>query len=493
MTERHVMRILVPVLAGLALAASALSPAAAADGGSAARPGPAAAVARSVPPIPPNIDVSQQLGNHAEDAIAANPDDPQNVVAMSMRGNLTHGLFAGVTFDGGRTWSRRVIGRGWPLGKICCDEDLAWDRNGNLWLSYLVRPDFDPVIAVSTDGGLTFTKVTKVIPTPWKVPGHSATRGLQFAADQPHIAVGRSSVWVSFTALAFTPKTIVGVKVEASGAHVSGLGRFGRFIRAEKVPTLNAMGDYGDTAVGPHGQVMVIYSSNLATRCCSRIYTAVDPDGLGPRRFGQPRLLARSDVGGFYAIPAQPQRGVYDEPKLAWDYGPGRYHGRVYAVWTQATPKLSDNLNIMFRYSDDGGRTWTKARRLGGPRTAGSQFFQAIAVDQATGYLAVGWYDCRNARGQGGAGCRKPDSYAQFWAAISTDGGRTFKPAFQVSRGTSNSIDSKDQFEYGDYTHLAFQSHLLYPAWSDNSDSPGNNPNGTLHGLDLYLAVLYVP
>jgi len=103
----------------------------------------------------------------------------------------------------------------------------------------------------------------------------------------------------------------------------------------------------------------------------------------------------------------------------------------------------------MFRYSDDGGRIWTKARRLGSPQAVTSQFLPAIAVDQATGYLAVGWYDFRNSLGQGGAGCGEPDSYAQFWATISTDGGRASLPAFQVSQGTSNSMDSKSSFEYG--------------------------------------------
>ena len=259
------------------------------------------------------------------------------------------------------------------------------------------------------------------------------------------------------------------------------------------MPTFDGMGDFGDIAIGPHGQVMVVYQGNLDTRCCSRIHTAVDPDGLGPRGFAAPRLLAPSDVGSHYTIPAQPTRGVYNGPRLAWYNGPGRYHGRVYVVWTQATPRLSDNLNTMFQYSDNDGRTWTRAVPLADPQTAGSEFFPAIAVDQATGLVAVGWYDCRNAEGQGGAGCRKPDPYAQFWATISTDGGRTFTPAFQVSEGTSNAKDANAFFNYGDYTHLAFQSHWLYPAWSDNSNSTGNNPNGTLHAMDLYLAALHVP
>ena len=48
-------------------------------------------------------------------------------------------------------------------------------------------------------------------------------------------------------------------------------------------------------------------------------------------------------------------------------------------------------------------------------------------------------------------------------------------------------------FDYGDYTQVAVQSHLFYPAWSDNSDSTGTNPDGRLHQVDLYAALVHIP
>ena len=48
-------------------------------------------------------------------------------------------------------------------------------------------------------------------------------------------------------------------------------------------------------------------------------------------------------------------------------------------------------------------------------------------------------------------------------------------------------------FDYGDYTHAGFAGHLFYPAWSDNSNSTGDNPDGTLHQLDLYTATVIIP
>jgi hypothetical protein len=119
----------------------------------------------------------------------------------------------------------------------------------------------------------------------------------------------------------------------------------------------------------------------------------------------------------------------------------------------------------------------------------------AIAVDQTNGDLAISWYDCRNDLGTGSLGDTDgiPNDDAQIWATYSRDGGVTFAPNFQVSAGTVSAPDAQSFFDYGDYTHAAFQSHLFYPAWSDNSNSTGQNPDGTLHQLDLFTAKVVIP
>jgi len=242
--------------------------------------------------------------------------------------------------------------------------------------------------------------------------------------------------------------------------------------------------------VGPDGQVMVIYQDQTSGQGGSRIYTALDPDGLGLAGFGDPRLLARSRVGGFDYIPAQPDRSVDAEANLAWDRSGGPHTGRVYAIWTREVKNESDNMDIMLQRSDDNGATWSPALRLNDDQTLNSQFNPAIALDQTSGDVAVSWYDCRNDLGQGGSGdtdrIRNDDS--QIWTTYSTDGGVHFASDFRVSKGTSNAADADSFFDTGDYTHAAFQSGLFYPAWSDNSNSTGDNPDGKLHQLDLFTA-----
>ena len=51
----------------------------------------------------PNLNVTAMPGNEAEDAIAVNPTDPSNVVAMSTLPDVVAGLAVGVSFNGGHT------------------------------------------------------------------------------------------------------------------------------------------------------------------------------------------------------------------------------------------------------------------------------------------------------------------------------------------------------------------------------------------------------
>jgi len=67
--------------------------------------------------IPTNVNVSALGGNDAEDAIAVNPTNPSNIVAMSVLPIGVVGLFEGVSFDGGLTWTRQIIGAGDPYAQ----------------------------------------------------------------------------------------------------------------------------------------------------------------------------------------------------------------------------------------------------------------------------------------------------------------------------------------------------------------------------------------
>jgi BNR/Asp-box repeat len=437
---------------------------------------------------PTNVDVSQRHLNESEEAIAVNPTNPNNIVIVTNVGHreagLSAGMFEGVSFDGGATWTTRLIGNNDNLGDACCDPSLSFDEHGNLFLTYLYQAENEVPIALSTDGGLTFNVIANIEAPPKTTPTKASgdNRGLFRFVDQPTITAARGEVWVVFNA---------GGPIFATGAPVSGLGQVGTFFSGEVVPGSNNC-TYGDVAIGPAGQVMQSCTLTETGQGGGKVFVNVDPDGLGPAGFGDRVLVAAMHVGGCDFIAPQPDRSVDAESGLAWDRTGGAHDGRVYAVYTKEQQNESDNTDVYVRYSDDGGVTWSGGVRVNDDATANSQFLPKISLDPTTGNLAVVWYDARTDLGAGGPGDTDsiPNDDAQFWGAFSTNGGTSFMPNVQISAGTSNAPDSGNGIDYGDYTGLSFFGGVAHPTWADNSNSTGTNPDGALHQLDIYTAAV---
>lgn len=442
-----------------------------------------AGIANAQVPIPKNIDVSQRAGNESEEAIAVNPTNPDNIVIFTNIQEGANGMFLAVSFDGGNTWTNRIVGTGNDVfGDSCCDPSAAFDQYGNLFLSWLYNVDQTVPIALSTDGGLTF-KVIAQIGAPTSLMTAKATRaerGLFRFVDQETVTTGAGEVWVTFNA---------GGPIYAAGAPVTGLGQVGTFV-GEVAPGTNNC-TYGDIAIGPAGQVMQACNLGESGQGGGKIYVNVDPDGVGPATFGASIFVTATHVGGYDFIPPQPDRSVDAEAGLAWDRSGGSHTGRVYLVYTKEEKNESDNTNIYVRYSDDNGTTWSAGVRVNDDNTVNSQFLPKISLDQTTGKIAVIWYDSRADLGTGGAGDTDgvPNTDAQVWGAFSSDG-VTFTPNMQISAGISNSKDAHNGIDYGDYSGLSFVGGVAHPAWSDNSNSTGTNPDGTLYKLDIYTAAV---
>ncbi|MDQ6873494.1 MAG: glycoside hydrolase [Actinomycetota bacterium] len=457
-----------------------------------------------------SVDLTRLRGNEAENAAAVSPVDPRNVVALSTyippatgatagggtagaaavagppgakvgigaaarkigaaaehQRSAYGGLTISVSHDGGTTWHTRVIAAGGPLGLACCDESVAFDRFGNLFLTYLYAHSGDIPVALSTDGGDSF---------------HPLAR-FAASADQPTIATGAGSVWLTWTAGN-------GV-VTLAGARVTGRGQVGSWSQ-ETVPRPYNNGDYGDITVSPTGAVAVAYQQNTSvTEGPNIIFTAIDPDGLGPKHVQAEVPLVITNVGSFDVIPAQPTRTIDAEVGLAYDQSAGPHRGRLYAMWTDERVNESNNTDIWLRWSDNNGASWSAATRLNDDATSRSQFLPKLAVDQTSGAVGACWYDARLDAGTGGVGDTDgvANTDAMLYCTASTDGGRSFGPNVRVSAGASNTSPTlNDSFDYGDYEGLAFGGGVMHPAWSDNSNRAGGNPNGRLRQLDLYTA-----
>lgn len=437
---------------------------------------------------PPNVDVSQRHGNESEETIAVNPLNPKNVVIVSNVDNLAAGMFKGVSFDGGNTWSTAIIGNNDNLKDACCDPSLSFDEYGNLFLTYLFNTEDVIPIALSTDGGRHFTIIANIAKPASSNSNTSKEKGLFRFVDQPTITAAAGEVWLVFNA---------GGPIMAAGARVTGLDQvaLADFARTRQVVPGTNNCNYGDVAIGPAGQVLNVCTLTETGSGGGRLFVSLNPTGVGGT-FGDSVFVTDSHIGGFHFIPAQIDRSIDAEPSLAWDRSSGAHNGRVYLVYTFNFTNQDNNTDIEERFSDDQGKNWSPPIRVNDDTTTNSQFNPAVSVDQTSGNLVVTWYDGRNDLGLGGPGDTNngsPNDDAQFWGAFSTNGGLTFTKNIQISAGTSNSHDSGNAIDFGDYTNVAFDAGVAHATWSDNSNSTGNNPDGALHQLDAYTASVLLP
>jgi hypothetical protein len=449
--------------------------------------------ARAVPAapaaVPRNLNISRADGNQAEQAIAINPLNRRQMTVVSNEGEAT-GLFHGWTTDGGLTWNTDVIADGDNLGLACCDPSMASDAYGNIFLTWL-SSSITVQVAISTNGGASFTKIAALSPGAGArpVPGR-ANRTLAPdlpGGDQPSIVAALNQVWVTYTASNGT--------AVAQGASVTGPGQVGTFGPQESPSSGHRTGDYGDVAIGPDGQVLIVYQDPTGGEGPATVYRAFDPDGLGPLPMGGATAVLVSNVGGFDFIPAQAGRSVDIETRLEYDRTGGPRDGRVYLLWTTEVPNESDDMDIMVQYSDDDGVTWSTAVRVNDDTGTTSQFNPRMSLDPTTGNIAVAWYDARNDLGNHGPGDTngRPNDDVTVYGSYSKDGGVTFAPNTRISRGVSNSADANNGIDFGDYEGMAFFGGFYFYVWADNSNSTGDNPDGKLHQLDLYTARVRVP
>ncbi|MEO6753391.1 MAG: hypothetical protein ABIP85_16565, partial [Chthoniobacteraceae bacterium] len=394
-----------------------------------------------------NINITKSAENNSETFISINPTNPLNLFATSTSGS---NVFKYST-DGGATWNNSNIS-GVLGGGSGGDQQSAWDNFGNLFVTYFAGASNHTVLALSTNGGATFSLLVDT--------------GALF--DQPNVAVGSGAVWFDYT----------NSKRTARGAAVTGLGLVGAFSAPQTMP--GNQGSFGDLAIGPAGQVLDVYQTQTGVGP-SEIYANLNPTGVGGT-FGAQIDIGPVNVGDFAPIPAQPDRTIDAETGLAWDRSGGPHNGRVYLVYTDRPTTSSADTDIYVRFSDNNGSTWSSRVRVNDD-TAGngkSQFFPRIALDQTTGNIAVSFYDCRNSAG---------NNTVQLWATASVDGGLTFLPNIQVSTGTTDgTAGGLGGFDLGDYNGLDFYGGVFYPSWADNSNSTADNPAGAGGVTDIYTA-----
>jgi hypothetical protein len=409
-----------------------------------------------------NVDINRQTGYQAEESISINPTNPSQMFAWSNDLSGSNRNSAAYTTTGGASWTPRFTGSGDGFGTLGGDPSSTWDVFGNLYASSLNAGFTAIAVGRSTNGGQTFTAQTLSV------------TGL----DQPTIKAGPSptagaqAVWLTY---------VSSVGVTARGATVTSLGgtlTFGSPITVAG----GGSGNFGDIAMGPGGKVAVAYETPSGGAGPATLQVAINSTGSTGGLFTLAASTVPTNVGGFRLIPAQPSRSVDAEVGLAYDNTGGSHNGRLYMVYTDAPTTTSNDLNIFTRFSDNDGASWSSPLRVNDDAGTNSQFFSKIAIDPTTGNVGVVWYDARNSA---------TNNRVELWGSVSSDGGASFAPNVKISTGSTSGVGLGSGNELGDYLGLDYYGGVMYPVWADDSNSTGDNPNGTSN-LDYYGAAVTV-
>jgi uncharacterized repeat protein (TIGR01451 family) len=350
------------------------------------------------------VDISRAKGNETDPSIAFNPINPSNMVVAAATDGTVPGLFFAFSTNQGSSWQTNVIATNndaQGLIPAYGEPSVAWDSYGNLFLAYLPDSFEGVAVALSTNGGQTFTLVTNLAPLD--------------STDQPRITapiggVAGGSVWVMYK-----DYTTASTPLQVQGALSTGLGTNGIFGLVQTVPN-STEGGFGDISVGPKGEVAVAFQDNLqglpnptayplANIWVSLATNSVYEGTITDNGFDSAQIVATNAIGGVTYIAAAPSGiGVNAAPGLAWDYdGFETNYDKAYLVYTAVGPNSNAVINLL---SAEGGTNWNSGTYVDDEATTGSSdhFLPRVAVDPITGIIGCTWYDCRNDQGSSSQG-----------------------------------------------------------------------------------------
>jgi len=386
------------------------------------------------------------IGPFTEPAIAVNPQNPQQVLAV-----FQDNVHASYSEDAGHTWqaAEKVEPKNYLVsGDVSTTFDnkghafvcyIAFDRLGtfNYWAHGATRNGI--FIRRSLDGGKTWE--AEHIP----VAEQLSQPGIPFE-DKPYIVADNSkskyagNLYIGWTRWRLTDSQMVLSRSTDDGKTWSAP------IEIDAHPGLprddNGAAEGFDGVVAPDGTLYAIWSQD------DDIMLTSSRDG--GKTFSHARPVIHTAPIMFAVQTLERANGF---PQIAID----PKSKRLYVTWSDYR---NGDLDVFIASSDDGGKRWSKAARVNNDpvHNGAEQFFQWLAVDPTDGSVNVLFYDRRG----------DPRNQKQIVAlARSTDGGRTFNNY----AWTDEPFEASGVF-FGDYTGLAAYGGRVYGTWMEKPAPP---------------------
>ncbi len=381
-------------------------------------------------------------GGQHEPAIAANPLDPDNAVAVTkdIRG-ATARNYIYTTTDGGATWLEQLFPRPNPDLPLDTDPAVFFRQDGRAYIIWTSFSDFGHgglFCSWSDDGGQTWGAATPITPA----EGHFDDKAW-LAFDEtggPH----NGTIYAAWTRFG---------NAEIASAHsIDGGTTWNTPIFASNgQAAIN--NDGAQPLVLPDGTLLVIFLHNASPGVTGTL------------------TLARSTDGGATFLPNtllfDVQQAPYTLPGEQWrhftyhslGYDPVR--GGLHVIWPDYRDGATEGINILYSHSTDAGASWSSPARLNDdlPGIVRDQWFPAL-VATPDGRLTALWLDRRD---------DPSNSLYHAYARTSTDGGATWATSVRVSSAPSdpNLAIPPDSGGIGDYIGISGGPGVVWGAWTD--------------------------
>ena len=251
-----------------------------------------------------------------------------------------------------------------------------------------------------------------------------------------------------------------------------------------------------DPVVLPNGTIVVTFnngntpandpnSQQLAVRSTDGGLTWSEPTKVGDDvTSGEP--LCDFGRGPEECVPG-PNIRTNDFPRIAVDSSQGDNRGTVYVAWQDF--RSGSEYDVQLAQSRDGGLTWTDATSAVNPADGQDHYMPDVGVSSTTGRVAVSYYRSR-----------EPTSSAQIGTLgqeYFLAGGKGLNTPFKQVRvaALTPSPDGNQAGFNGDYSGLVVVGNKAHPIWSDTRNAVPSSvgPQGVTHDEDIFTISLEVP
>jgi len=409
------------------------------------------------PPLLPTVGTNVRVSGAAswprsESDIRVNFWNGQKIVAASNNIGGSGAQAQLYSTDGGATWGQTTL----PLisgDSFHSDPAVDWTSDGTAWAVTLgIASGLQVRAYKSTTGGATWTFDATV-------------SGTQTDTDKELIWVDHSAAspfkdnlyvcWHNGNPVYVNRRTANGwgTPIKVNGTETTGTG-IGCDVKT------NSAGDvfvfWPDTG---SRRVLVAKSTDGGASYAApvTIATTFDSYDIGVPSFVHRRVLIYTAGAAFKA-------GTKNEVYATWADLTGATGCTSAANEPNTSTTSTCKVRIWFARSSNGGASWSTPFMVNNQAMLNDQFNQWLAVDEASGTLAVIYYDTANDLGR-----KKTDVYGQ----TSSNGGTAWSAPFKVTTAMSDeSVAGSDSGnQYGDYNSLSGVASSFFPSWTDRRNN----------------------